>query len=110
MAFSFFQGTLRDMLKKSRGKNLIIVPLYYVDDTKLLISFKIKESSKAFANLTDDLHRIGQWCSINNLLLLNPSKTEFMVLGRKYVLDWSLLSPLLWEENSFLNTPLKFSE
>ena len=76
----------------------------YVDGTKLLISFKIKESSEAFANLTDDLHRIGQWCSINNLLLLNPSKTKFMVLGRKYVLDWSLLAPLLWAENSFLNT------
>ena len=30
----------------------------YVDDTKLLISFKIKESSEAFANLTDDLHRM----------------------------------------------------
>ena len=25
--FSFFHGTLRDTLKKSRGKNLIIVPL-----------------------------------------------------------------------------------
>ena len=25
--FTFFRGTIRDTLKKSRGKNLIIVPL-----------------------------------------------------------------------------------
>ena len=29
MAFSFFHGTLRDTLKKSRGKHLVIVPLLH---------------------------------------------------------------------------------
>ena len=54
----------------------------YVDDTKLVISFKMKDALNAFADLSDDLHRIGQWCS-NNLLLLNPSKTKLMVFGSR---------------------------
>ena len=52
----------------------------YEDDTKLVISFKMKDSLEAFANLRDDLHRIGRWCP-NNLLSLNPSKTKLMVFG-----------------------------
>ena len=34
------------------------------------------------ADLRDDLHRIGQWC-FDNLLLLNPSKTKLMVFGSR---------------------------
>ena len=52
----------------------------YVDDTKLAISFKLKDTVNAFTDLRDDLHRIGQWCC-NNHLLLNPSKTKLMVFG-----------------------------
>ena len=44
----------------------------YVDDTKLAISFQMKETLEAFADLRNDLHRIGEWCC-NNLLLLNTS-------------------------------------
>ena len=58
----------------------------YVDDTKLVISFKMKDAVNAFADLSDDLHRIGQWCS-NNLLLLNPSKTKLMVFGSRQMLS-----------------------
>ena len=54
----------------------------YVDDTKLVISFKMKDTVNAFADLRADLHRIGQWCS-NNHLLLNPSKTKLMVFGSR---------------------------
>lgn len=54
----------------------------YVDDTKLVISFKMKDTVNAFADLRVDLHRIGQWCS-NNHLLLNPSKTKLMVFGSR---------------------------
>ena len=54
----------------------------YVDDTKLFVSFKMKDSVNTFADLRDDLHRKGQWCS-NNLLLLNPSKTKLMVFGSR---------------------------
>jgi len=55
----------------------------YVDDTKLVISFKMKDSSEAFADLRDHLQRIGQWCSKNNLLVLNLSKTKLMVFGSR---------------------------
>jgi len=51
----------------------------YVDDNQLIISFQMKDiNSNAFADLRNDLHRIGEWCS-NNLLLLNPGKTRLMV-------------------------------
>ena len=54
----------------------------YVDETKLVITFKMKDTVNAFIDLRDDLHRIGQWCS-NNLLLLNPTKTKFMVFSSR---------------------------
>ena len=54
----------------------------HVDDTKPVVSFKMKDIVNAFADLKDDLHRIGQWC-FNNLLLLNPSKTKLMVFGSR---------------------------
>ena len=54
----------------------------YVDDTKLVVSFKMKDTVNAFNDLRNDLHRIGQWCS-NNHLLLNPSKTKLMVFGSR---------------------------
>ena len=54
----------------------------HVDDTKPVVSFKMKDIVNAFADLKDDLHRIGQWCS-NNLLLLNSSKTKLMVFGSR---------------------------
>ena len=55
----------------------------YVDgDTKLAVSFRMKDTVNAFADLMGDLHRIGQWCS-NNLLLLNLSKTKLMVFGSR---------------------------
>ena len=54
----------------------------YVYDTKLVISFKMKDAVIAFADLRDDSHAIGQWCS-KNLFLFNPSKTKLMVFGSR---------------------------
>ena len=42
----------------------------------------MKDTVNAFDDLSDDLHRIGQWCS-NNLLLLNPGQAELMVFDRQ---------------------------
>jgi len=50
--------------------------------TLIIIFFKMNKSLEAFADLRDDLHRIGQWC-FDNLLLLNPSKTKLMVFGSR---------------------------
>ena len=35
----------------------------HVDETNLVISFKLKDDVNAFTDLTDDLHRICQWFS-----------------------------------------------
>ena len=35
----------------------------HVDETNLVISFKLKDVVNAFTDLTDDLHRICQRCS-----------------------------------------------
>ena len=50
----------------------------YVDDTKLLLSFRINDSNTALTDLKEDLIRMRNWC-FDNLLLLNPDKTKLMV-------------------------------
>jgi hypothetical protein len=47
----------------------------YVDDTKLLLSFRINDSDTALTDLNEDLIRIRNWC-FENLILLNPDKTN----------------------------------
>ena len=44
----------------------------YLDDTKLVIAYKMKDALNAFADLRDDLHRIGRWCSKN--LIVQPKQ------------------------------------
>ena len=50
----------------------------YVDDTKLLLSFRISDSNTAMTDLNEDLIRMRNWC-FDNLLLLNSNKTKLMV-------------------------------
>jgi len=54
----------------------------YVDDTKLITSFQLKDNLDAITDLRDDLFKIEEWCS-NNLLLLNPGKTKLMIFGSR---------------------------
>ena len=54
----------------------------YVDDTKLITSFELKDNLDAIADLEVDLFKIGEWCS-NNQLLLNPGKTKLMIFGSR---------------------------
>ena len=68
-------------------KNLSLIPQKcstqsYVDDTKLITSFQLKDNLDAITDLKDDLFKIGEWCS-NNLLLLNPGKTKLMIFGSR---------------------------
>ena len=72
----------------------------YVDDTKLVISFKKKDTLNAFADLSDDLHRIGQWCS-NNLLFLHPSKTKLVAFG-----SWQMHSIMIIPSLTFMGREL----
>ena len=53
---------------------------------------------EAFAGFRDDLHRIGQWCS-KNFLLLNPSKTLSQISRTKHFFDKRTLLTII---NAFL--------
>ena len=79
---SILGPTLSSIYKSSSISTTECSVQSYVDETKLVITFKMKDTVNAFIDLGDDLHRIGQWCS-NNLLLLNPSKTKLMVFGSR---------------------------
>ena len=54
----------------------------YVDDTKLLLSFTVNDSTRAMESINSDLQRIRNWC-FDNCLMLNPDKTNVMVFGSR---------------------------
>lgn len=54
----------------------------YVDDTKLLLSFRLQDQLRIVAEINQDLTRIRNWC-FDNQLLLNPDKTKLLVCGSK---------------------------
>ena len=55
----------------------------YVDDTKLLLSFRLQDQSRIVTEINQDLTRIRNWC-FDNQLLLNPGKTKLLVCGSKH--------------------------
>ena len=57
----------------------------YVDDSKVFLSFPIKDVDSAKAKLEDILHLIAKWCS-SNQLLVNPGKTKFPLIGTHQLL------------------------
>ena len=57
----------------------------YVDDTKLLLSFRISDSNTAMTDPNEDLIRMRNWC-FDNLLLLYSDKTKLMVYGSRQML------------------------
>jgi hypothetical protein len=58
----------------------------YVDDSKVLLSFPIKDLDQATINLEEDLARVGNWCSTNQILP-NPSKIKFILIGTQQLLQ-----------------------
>ncbi|CAB4046019.1 Hypothetical predicted protein [Paramuricea clavata] len=56
----------------------------YVDDTKLYMCFPVRDYDLAM-DLMNDLTRIRNWC-FQNLLLLNPDKTNLMVYGTRQLI------------------------
>lgn len=67
----------------------------YADDIQIYLSFKNSEANMAIQNLNDDLKRISEWSDCHNLIL-NPSKTKYIILGtRKHVKLINDLNPLL---------------
>ncbi|XP_072948764.1 uncharacterized protein [Epargyreus clarus] len=54
----------------------------YADDTQLYYSFDSKNTHMAIKKINDDLNSILLW-SQNNSLVLNPLKSQYLVLGTK---------------------------
>ena len=78
LLFSIYVSDLSSSIKKCSSES-------YVDDTKLLLSFHINNSSTAVVDLNGDLIRIRN-CCFDNLLLLNPEKTKLMIYGSRQML------------------------
>ena len=55
----------------------------YVDDTKLLLSFRLQDQSCIVADINRYLTKIRNWC-FDNQILLNPDKTKLLVCGSKH--------------------------
>ena len=55
----------------------------YVNDTKICMSFNVKDCDDAVAAVNEDLHNIRNWC-FQNGLLLNPEKTKLIVYGGRH--------------------------
>lgn len=53
---------------------------FYADDTQLYISFSASDSLTSLAHLSKTLDSVHQWLSANHLSL-NPSKTEYLLVG-----------------------------
>ena len=58
----------------------------YVDDTKLYMCFPVQDYQSAITEINNDLIKIRNWCC-DNLLLLNPDKTELIVYGSRQLLS-----------------------
>ena len=56
----------------------------YADGTQLYLSFHTDHGSAAVDRMIDCINEIHEWMEAN-MLKLNDSKTEFMVLGSKHI-------------------------
>ena len=57
-----------------------------VDDSKLYLAFPVRDDDVAAAQITEDMKKIAVWCCYN-ILLINPSKTELLLLGMHQMLQ-----------------------
>ena len=78
----------------------------YADDTQLYISFTPTNSALSLETLTTTFNVILSWMNLNKLLL-NPSKTEFLLIGTK-----QQYRPEIWRQDRpssiiFNHGPLK---
>ena len=58
----------------------------YVDDTKIYMSFNVKDCNNAVAAVNEDLPCIRNWC-FENGLLINPEKTKLIVYGSRQMIE-----------------------
>ena len=58
----------------------------YVDDSKLHLSFLVKDIDGAARQITEDLRKVGAWCCQNSLLI-NPDKTKLLLISTRQMLQ-----------------------
>ena len=56
----------------------------YVDDSKLHLSFLVKDIDGAARKITEDLRKVAAWCCQNSLLI-NPDKTKLLLIGTRQI-------------------------
>ena len=57
----------------------------FVDDSKLYLSFPVKDAAAVVQLINEDLTKIATWCCYNGLLI-NPDKTKLLVMGNRQML------------------------
>jgi Fe-S cluster biosynthesis and repair protein YggX len=57
----------------------------FVDDSKLYLSFPVKNAGEVMRKINEDLSKIAAWCCYNSLLI-NPGKTKMLVIGIRKML------------------------
>ena len=77
----------------------------YADDTQLFISFSPHAAHAALDSLHATLAAISQWMA-SNFLTLNPSKTEFLIIGLPTQLSKLHMPNLILPDNSSI-TPVQ---
>ena len=70
----------------------------YADDTQLYISFSPKEHQDTLSHLSTTLDSVHSWLSLNRLIV-NPSKTEYLLVGTKQQRAKILSSSILFKGN-----------
>ena len=60
----------------------------YADDTKIYLSFSIDDKDVVLEKLEDCLKEIRTWV-FNNHSKLNDTKSEFLVIGNKKIIETS---------------------
>ena len=58
----------------------------YVDDSKLFLTFSMKDIKQTIIKLENDLRSVAKWC-FEHQLLINPNKTKFLLIGSRPMLQ-----------------------
>jgi hypothetical protein len=75
----------------------------YADDTQLYISFSPQDYAGSLSHLSSVLDSVYSWLSANRLIV-NPSKTEYLLIGSKHQRAKLLSSSVTFQGNSLSPT------